>query len=56
MLMTNMTGNLNLKSCVLVKYNPIYIDPFIFAGILYLDANRLVDPKFLAASYVLLVV
>ena len=44
MLMTNMTGNLNLKSCVLVKYNPIYIDPFIFAGLLYLDANRLIEP------------
>ena len=56
MLMTNMTGNLNLKSCVLVKYNPIYIDPFIFAGLLYLDANRLVEPQFLAAGYVILVV
>lgn len=43
-MLTNMTGNLNLKSCVLVKYNPIYIDPFIFCGILYMDYNRIVEP------------
>lgn len=55
MLMTNMTGNLNLKSCVLKKFNPIYMDPFIFCGLLYLDANKLVEADYLKMSYAFLV-
>ena len=56
MLITNMTGNLNLKSSAKVKYNPIYLDPFIFVAILYMDYNRLMEPKVLAVAYVLLVI
>jgi len=55
MLITNMTGNLNLKSCAGVKYNPIYIDPFIFCAILYADHNRLLERQILMAMYCLLV-
>ena len=55
-MLTNMTGNLNLKSCVLVKYNPIYGDPFVFFLILYLDYNRILEPKMIAGAYFALVV
>ena len=55
-MLTNMTGNLNLKSCVLVKYNSIYPDPFIFCAILYADYNQLVEPSVLVGAYVLLIV
>lgn len=44
LLITNITGNMNLKSCANKAYNPIYADPFLFAVILYLDANSLLDP------------
>lgn len=56
MLITNMTGNLNLKSSAKVKFNPIYLDPFIFVAILYLDYNRILEPRQLAYAYGLLVV
>lgn len=55
MLITHMTGNLNLNSCCLKKYNPFYADPFIFCGILYFDHNRLLHPAALAGLYLALV-
>ena len=39
-----------------MKYNPIYIDPFIFLVILYFDYNRLADTKYVALAYIALVV
>jgi len=32
------------------------MDPFVFVGILFVDHNRMIDPKFIAAAYILLVV
>jgi len=55
MLITHMTGNLNLNSCCLQKYNPFYVDPFVFCAILYCDSNRLLDPGLLAGLYIALV-
>ena len=53
MLITNMTGNLNLKSSAKVRYNPFYPDPFIFLVILYFDYNRLADTNILVSAYIL---
>ena len=55
MLMTSMTGNLNLKSCARVKYNPIYADPFIFLGILWCDYNKVFPSEIIGWMYVILV-
>lgn len=55
MLITNMTGNFNLRSSSGSKFNPLYSDPFVFAGILYCDYHRLFEPKMIAAAYGLLV-
>ena len=55
MLITHMTGNLNLNSCCLKKYNPFYADPLVFCAILYCDSNRLLEPAVLAAMYLALV-
>lgn len=49
--MTNMTGNMNLKSSAKQKYNPIYMDGFVFAFILFLDANKLVKNEYIASAY-----
>lgn len=56
MLITSMTGNLNLKSCAQVKYNPVYLDPFLFVAILYCDYNRLFESHIIAYMYIALVV
>ena len=55
-LITNITGNFNLKSCASKVYNPIYIDPFLFAGVLYLDANQILDLNIIKGMYVYLCV
>jgi hypothetical protein len=52
MLMTNMTGNFNLKSTVGAKYYPFYIDPIIFLGILYADYNNLLAIETIKIAYV----
>jgi len=54
-LMTHITGTMNLMSSAKARFNPIFIDPFIFVGILFLDHNRMLDSKFIAAAYILLV-
>ena len=56
MLITNMTGNLNLRSCAKMRYNPFYIDTIIFAVILYLDYNRVFERNIIAGLYVYMVV
>ena len=56
MLITSMTGNLNLRSCAKAKYNPWYADPFLFCGILYLDYNRTFEAKYIAALYICLII
>ena len=43
MFLTNVTGNLNLKSSAKMKFRPIYYDPFVFLMILYADHNNLLD-------------
>jgi hypothetical protein len=55
MLITSMTGNLNLKSCARVKYNPIYADPILFCIILYFDHTRYFPSEIIAWAYVVLV-
>ena len=56
MLITNMTGNLNLKACAQQRYNPIYLDTFIFPAILYLDYNRVFDSHVIGGMYIYMVV
>jgi hypothetical protein len=51
-----MTGNFNLKACSGLRYNPIYLDPFLFVGILYLDYNRLLSSDKIAALYIYVVI
>jgi hypothetical protein len=51
MLITNITGNLNLKSSAKMRLNPYYLDPFVFIIILILDANRLVESDYLKLAY-----
>jgi len=55
MLITSMTGNLNLRSCAKAKYNPIYLDPFLFLVILYFDYNRTFESHIIAYMYIALV-
>ena len=55
MLLTNMTGNLNLRACTSTKYNPIYLDPIMFVFILYADYNKLFESNVIAAMYVYMV-
>ena len=56
MLITSMTGNFNLRSCARAKYNPIYLDPFLFCVILYFDYNRTFESHVIAGMYIALVV
>ena len=51
-LITSMTGNMNVKGCASLKYNPIYIDPFLFVAILYVDYNQLLSAQVVAGLYV----
>lgn len=55
-LITNMTGNFNLKACSKLKYQPLYFDPFVFCVILYLDYNRVFSSTVIASLYVYMVV
>ena len=56
MLMTNMTGNFNLKSTVDAKFYPFYIDPFVFIAILYADYNELLFVDSIKIAYISLAV
>lgn len=51
-----MTGNFNLRSCAQSRYNPIYLDPFLFLVILYFDYNRTFESNIVWYMYVALVV
>lgn len=55
-LLTMMTGNMNLRTCAGMDYNPFYLDPPVFLAILYCDHNRLMPPNYLALAYLVLVV
>lgn len=55
-LITNMTGNLNVKGCAGMKFNPIYADPFLFVGILWLDYNQVFKRDTIAGLYIWLCV
>lgn len=55
-LITNMTGNLNVKGCAGMKYNPIYADPFLFVIILYLDHTRSLSRDTIGGLYIWLCV
>lgn len=56
LLITNITGNLNLKSCANKAYNPIYIDPFLFMMIIYFDYNNVFETHILRYMYTYLYV
>lgn len=49
--MTHVTGYLNLMSSAKSQYNPIFVDPFVFGGLLYADSNRLLPRDVLAKAY-----
>lgn len=49
--LTNVTGYLNLMSSAKSTYNPIFVDPFVFGGLLYADCNRLLPRDVLAKAY-----
>lgn len=55
-LITSMTGNLNVKGCASMKYNPIYIDPILFVIILYIDYNQILDIEIVKYLYIWLCV
>ena len=56
LLITNVTGNMNLKSSAQMRLNPIYLDPFVFAGVLYCDYNRLLTLDQLKMAYICILV
>ena len=56
MLITNVTGNFNLKSSAKMRLFPVYLDPLVFAGVLFCDYNRLIDKEYLMAAYVNLLI
>lgn len=37
--LTHVTGYLNLMSSAKSKYNPVFVDPFVFLALLYIDYN-----------------
>jgi len=39
--MTHVTGYFNLMSSANTKFNPVFVDPFVFVIILYADYNQL---------------
>ena len=51
-----MTGNLNVKGCAGMKFNPIYADPFLFVAILYLDHTQTFKRDTIAGLYIWLCV
>jgi hypothetical protein len=55
-LLANMTGNLNLKGCARMRYNPYYFDPPVFCLILYLDYNRVFESETIKYMYIALAV
>jgi len=52
LLITNITGNLNLKSSARMRLNPVYLDPFVFCLVLYFDYNRLLPLNLIKLMYV----
>mmetsp|Transcript_39312 Transcript_39312/g.60057 ORF Transcript_39312/g.60057 Transcript_39312/m.60057 type:complete len:94 (+) Transcript_39312:217-498(+) len=50
-LITNVTGNFNLKSSAKMRLNPVYLDPFVFGIVLYLDYNRILPPMVVLSLY-----
>ena len=55
MLITSMTGSLNLASTAGFKYNPHYWDPYVFLVVLAIDYNQAVDKSIIAWMYISLV-
>ena len=55
-LLTMMTGNMNLRTCAGMRYNPWYLDPPVFLAILYCDTHRLFPKEYIALAYLLLVI
>lgn len=55
-LITSMTGNLNVKGGASMKFNPIYADPILFAIILYLDCNQMFEKNVIKGFYIWLCV
>jgi hypothetical protein len=56
MLITNMTGNLNLASTAEIKFNPHFYDPYVFVIVLIIDHLELLPLNIVAMIYILMVV
>ena len=56
LLLTNVTGNFNLKSSAKMRLNPVYLDPFVFFLILVIDANHLVDIEYVKGAYIFIMI
>lgn len=54
--LTHVTGYFNLMSSSKTKFNPIFMDFFIFLGLLYADHNRLIPREQLIMAYISMVV
>ena len=55
MLITNMTGSLNLASTAGFKFNPHYWDPYVFLVVLAVDYNQVFDKSVVAGLYISMV-
>ena len=55
MLITNMTGSLNLSSTAGFKFNPHYWDPYVFLVVLAIDYNQVFDEYIVAGMYISMV-
>ena len=55
MLITNMTGSLNLASTAGFKFNPHYWDPYVFLVVLAVDYNQVFDKSVVAGFYISMV-
>lgn len=50
--LTYVTGNFNLNTTASMKFNYLYVDPWIFGSILYVDHNKLADLSVIKLLYV----
>ena len=55
-MITHITGSFNLASSAGLKFDPFFMDPILFCGVLYCDYNQLASSQQLAMAYCSLIV